>query len=158
MNKSYLKKPFVKHLKETLVRKKEEDTKIVDTKTDTKFIFNLLGSNIRTLRKMRGFTISKLAEESKLSYVYLQSIEKGKRNICMITVNNIAKALCVSARVLLLSNIDPYRISKLFEVGCKLKRYSHKQLIHMEQLIENIDHIISLENSAGPKNRKSEVV
>lgn len=148
MSKNYFKKPFIEYLREMTLRKTQNkwlDNENLNKEIDAKLIFDLLASNIRELRKMRGFTINRLAKESKLSYVYLQSIEKGKKNVSMKIIDNIAKTLGVTAQILLSPNIDAYRISKLFEVNGRLKRYSPKQLIHMEQLIENLDRIMAIE-------------
>lgn len=46
------------------------------------------GSNLRTARKAKGFTLKQLAELSGVHYVKIQQIEAGKIDIRNITLQN----------------------------------------------------------------------
>ena len=63
--------------------------------------YEKLGNNIRNYREMRGFTQEKLAELSNISDKHLSKIERGKINIKIDTLVNIAAALSVSVDKLL---------------------------------------------------------
>ena len=59
-------------------------------------IVEILGSNIRNLRKERNWTQEQLAEKAEISVPYMTQIELGKKQASLETVENIAKALSVS--------------------------------------------------------------
>lgn len=59
-----------------------------------------LGTAIRTCRKLRGLTQSKLAELSNVSVSHLCLIEKNKRDPSIATVESISKALKTPLSVL----------------------------------------------------------
>lgn len=54
---------------------------------------NKLGKRIATLRKSKGVTQEKLAQETNLDRVAIAYIETGKRNPTATSLNKIAKAL-----------------------------------------------------------------
>lgn len=56
----------------------------------------LVGRNVARLRRERGFTQEKFAEESGFSQQYVSDLERGKRNPTVITLYELAKALGVS--------------------------------------------------------------
>ena len=60
-----------------------------------------VGSNIRKLRLEFGLSQEKLSFESNLDRTYIGSVERGERNIAVINLNKIAKALYVSISKLL---------------------------------------------------------
>ncbi|HDR6819594.1 helix-turn-helix domain-containing protein [Bacillus thuringiensis] len=53
----------------------------------------LVGENIRILRKKRGLTQEELAERINLQQAYIGGIERGERNISMLTLQKIAVGL-----------------------------------------------------------------
>ena len=59
-------------------------------------IVEILGNNIRNLRKERNWTQEQLAEKAEISVPYMTQIELGKKQASLETVENIAKALSVS--------------------------------------------------------------
>ncbi len=69
--------------------------------------YEKLGDNIHNYREMRGFTQEKLAELSNISDKHLSKIERGKINIKVDTLVNIASVLSVSVDKLL-SDTSPY--------------------------------------------------
>lgn len=67
----------------------------------------LVGENIRLLRKKRGLTQEELAERINLQQAYIGGVERGERNISMLTLQKIAVGLEVSPeKVLNLGNIN----------------------------------------------------
>ncbi len=59
------------------------------------------GQRIKELRLIRGFSQEKLAEISDLDRTYIPGIEAGKRNVSLVVVEKIAKALDLSISELL---------------------------------------------------------
>jgi transcriptional regulator with XRE-family HTH domain len=60
-----------------------------------------VGSKIRQHRLGAGLSQEKLSFESNLDRTYIGSVERGERNIAVINLNKIAKALNVSISKLL---------------------------------------------------------
>lgn len=56
----------------------------------------LFGLNVRRLREERGWTQEELARLSGINRSYLAGVEKGKRNVTIVNIARIAKALEVS--------------------------------------------------------------
>lgn len=54
-----------------------------------------IGANIKTLRGMKKISQEKLAEYSDLDRTYVQSIEKGERNISVEVLLKLSKGLNV---------------------------------------------------------------
>lgn len=63
--------------------------------------YKKLGEKIRSLRKERDLTQEKLAELAKVDPKSIISIETGKRNPTLKTLNKLAKALKTSSNKLL---------------------------------------------------------
>ncbi len=55
----------------------------------------IVGSNIRTCRTDAGLTLEKLAEKADLSWSYLSEVERGRENISLDKLAQLAKALDV---------------------------------------------------------------
>ncbi|MGA4497893.1 helix-turn-helix domain-containing protein [Bacillus bombysepticus] len=67
----------------------------------------LVGENIRFLRKKRGLTQEELAERINLQQAYIGGVERGERNISMLTLQKIAAGLEISPdKILNLGNIN----------------------------------------------------
>jgi transcriptional regulator with XRE-family HTH domain len=60
-----------------------------------------LGQSIRLRRLALGLSQEKLAEAAGLHWTYISSIERGKRNVSLVNIVKIAKALGVSPSELL---------------------------------------------------------
>ena len=58
--------------------------------------FQILGSNIRQRRKSEGITQEGLAERADLHRTYIADIERGARNVSIMNIIRIARALQVS--------------------------------------------------------------
>lgn len=54
------------------------------------------GSKVKMLRLERGMSQEALALEADLDRTYIPSIEKGERNVSIVVVEKIAKALKVT--------------------------------------------------------------
>lgn len=67
---------------------------------NTQFL-NSLGKEIAKLRKLKRLTIEEFAEACGLHSKYIQTIEKGKRNISISVFLKIAHALKISPPKLL---------------------------------------------------------
>ena len=55
----------------------------------------VVGENIRACRTNVGLTLEKLAEKADLSWPYLSEIERGRENISLDKLAQLAKALDV---------------------------------------------------------------
>lgn len=59
------------------------------------------GKRVRELRLMHGFSQEKFALEIGMDRTYLASVESGKRNISLLNIAKIARALNIPLSVLL---------------------------------------------------------
>lgn len=59
-----------------------------------------LGENIRLLREERGFSQEDLAFEAGLDRTYIGGVERGERNLTILSSLKIAKALKVDLSML----------------------------------------------------------
>ena len=59
-------------------------------------IQELVGKRIREVRKEKGFSQEELAARADLDRTYMTSVECGRRNISIVNLNKIAKALGVT--------------------------------------------------------------
>jgi len=66
--------------------------------TDPRTIF---GQRLAEVRKAKGFSQESLALESGLARSYLGGVERGQRNIALLNIYRLAKALKVSPAYLL---------------------------------------------------------
>lgn len=57
-----------------------------------------VGNRIRALRKQRGLSQEKLALKAGIDRTYLASIETGKRNATLLSLEKVAIALDISMR------------------------------------------------------------
>ena len=64
-------------------------------------IVKQVGFNIRKIREERGISQEKLAGLADLHRAYIGQIERGEKNIGLVNLEKIAKALGVETRELL---------------------------------------------------------
>ncbi|MEE3314010.1 MAG: helix-turn-helix transcriptional regulator [Treponema sp.] len=69
-------------------------------------IAEILGTNIRSLRKKSGWTQEKLAEKAGISVPFMTQIELARKTASLEVVESIAKALNVSYERLFKSDIS----------------------------------------------------
>jgi transcriptional regulator with XRE-family HTH domain len=56
----------------------------------------LVGSNVRRIRRAKGLTQEQLAELSGFSQQYISGLEQGRRNPTIVTIYELATVLGVS--------------------------------------------------------------
>lgn len=59
-------------------------------------ILRSFGQNVRDRRKERGLSQEELAAEASLDRTYMGGIERGERNLGLLNIVRVAKALGVS--------------------------------------------------------------
>ena len=64
-------------------------------------ILKQFGNKVRKLRKVRGWPQEELAKRAGLHRTYIGSIERSERNVSLINIERIAKALNVNIKNLL---------------------------------------------------------
>jgi transcriptional regulator with XRE-family HTH domain len=58
------------------------------------------GLKIKTLRELKGYSIEYLANISNIDRNYISDIEKGKRNVSLLIIEKLSKALDVNIQEL----------------------------------------------------------
>jgi transcriptional regulator with XRE-family HTH domain len=53
------------------------------------------GARLREQRQARGWTLEQLAERVELHWTYVGSIERGERNVSLVNIVRLAKAVGV---------------------------------------------------------------
>lgn len=98
-------------------------------------LVNIVGANIRELRKQKKMTQEELAEKCGLQTSYLAGVERGERNITLQTLDKIAGGLSVNAQ-------------KLFEIDSPIKylpmEFEEKILMFSNELKNKSDKEIDL--------------
>jgi transcriptional regulator with XRE-family HTH domain len=64
-------------------------------------ILRQFGDRVKKLRKARGWSQEELGDRAKLHRTYIGSIERNERNISLLNIERIAKALKVQIKDLL---------------------------------------------------------
>lgn len=67
----------------------------------TNNILKRFGQRVKSLRLEKGWTQEELAERADLHRTYIGSIERYERNVSLLNVERIAKALGVKAKDLI---------------------------------------------------------
>ncbi|OXM85233.1 XRE family transcriptional regulator [Paenibacillus rigui] len=74
----------------------------------------MIGNNIASIRKQRGFTLSELSERAGISKSYLSNIERNlKQNPSIHVMEKIAAVLNVDIKTLLKIAADPVAMQPL---------------------------------------------
>jgi len=69
-------------------------------------ILGLFGKNVRELRQKKGLSQEKLAEIAGLHRTYIGMIERAEKNITLLNIAKIAKALKVLPSELITKKMD----------------------------------------------------
>jgi transcriptional regulator with XRE-family HTH domain len=69
-------------------------------------IKKLIGDRIRDLRKKMGLSQEELGWKAKLHYTYVGAVERGEKNVSVITLSKIAKGLGTSVNEIFNIPID----------------------------------------------------
>jgi transcriptional regulator with XRE-family HTH domain len=69
--------------------------------TDPREPLRLLGAKVRALRKQRGLSQEALAAEAGFDRTYVSLVERGQRNIALLNILRLARALNVHPASLL---------------------------------------------------------
>jgi transcriptional regulator with XRE-family HTH domain len=64
-------------------------------------ILKTFASNIKALRKQKGWSQEELARRAELHRTYIGSIERNERNVSLLNVERIANAFGVKPRELI---------------------------------------------------------
>lgn len=98
-------------------------------------LVNIVGTNIREIRKQKKMTQEELAEKCDLQTSYLAGVERGDRNITLSTLEKITTGLEINA-------IDLFEL----ETPIKILPVETEQLIHLfaDQLKTKSDREIQL--------------
>ncbi|MEX5518395.1 helix-turn-helix domain-containing protein [Bacillus cereus] len=107
----------------------------------------LVGENIRLLRKKRGLTQEELAERINLQQAYIGGVERGERNISLLTLQKIAVGLEVSPeKVLNLGNIrlidNPQREEFLSIITSLIHQKNIDELQFILKFIHNFSEFV----------------
>ncbi len=86
----------------------------------------IVGQNIRELRKSLQLSQQQMAEKAEISYKYLGEIERGKVNLSVEILMKISSSLQIAPEKLLASNERDN--SKLLEAQAVLAELSPQQL------------------------------
>jgi XRE family transcriptional regulator, aerobic/anaerobic benzoate catabolism transcriptional regulator len=94
-----------------------------------------LGDRVRQARARRGMTRKQLARDSGVSERYLAQIESGEGNISVLVLRRLAKALGLSADVLLLEGSEPpveltHTVEFLRRLSLDNLKLAHQMLLH----------------------------
>ena len=64
-------------------------------------ILKKFGSNVRKIREAKGWSQEELSKKSTLHRTYIGSIERSERNVSLLNIEKIAKALNVPLKNLI---------------------------------------------------------
>ena len=70
---------------------------------DEELILSKFGARVRNARLALGLSQEKLALECGLDRTYISSVERGKRNVSLINIHKLARALEISPKELLVT-------------------------------------------------------
>lgn len=68
---------------------------------DERRALSAFGTRVRELRREQGLSQEDLADRADLHRTYVGSIERGERNVALLNIHRLARALGVTARDLL---------------------------------------------------------
>lgn len=105
----------------------------------------ILGKRIRTERESRKYTREKLNELSGLHTTYIGQVERGEKNISIITLSKIAVALDIPMDQLL-ENILPIEQNESNYPSVCYNLILEQPLARQKELLSIINSIIELDH------------
>lgn len=107
-----------------------------------------IGENIKKSRKNQGLTQKSLAEKANISRSYLADVENNRYNPSLDVLNQIAKALGISAQQFFKDDIDKKDdideleedLQILFNKIKKISPSSRTKLLKMIEIFEDEDY------------------
>lgn len=108
-----------------------------------------LGARIRYFRTVTRMSQSDLANASQLTNGYLSDVERGKVNISITNLNQIAEALNVPLTVLLDCDTEENKEKILEDLQEKLRKMPDDALLSLQRVI-----MMMAEQSEGEDGRK----
>lgn len=99
-------------------------------------ITEILGANIRNLRKQIGWTQEKLAEKAGISVPFMTQIELARKTASLDVIESIAKALEVPYEQLFKSNIVedtnlPYTMQFIEDASAQIAEKSREIMLEL---------------------------
>lgn len=94
-----------------------------------------LGARIRYFRMVARMSQGELANASQLTNGYLSDVERGKVNISITNLNQIAEALGVPLSVLLDCDTDIDKEQTLMSIHKKLKKMPDDGLLALQRIV-----------------------
>lgn len=94
-----------------------------------------LGARIRYFRMVARMSQGELANASQLTNGYLSDVERGKVNISITNLNQIAEALGVPLSVLLDCDTDIDKEQTLMSIHKKLKKMPDDGLVALQRIV-----------------------
>lgn len=94
-----------------------------------------LGARIRYFRMVARMSQGELANASQLTNGYLSDVERGKVNISITNLNQIAEALGVPLSVLLDCDTDVDKEQTLMSIHKKLKKMPDDGLLALQRIV-----------------------
>ncbi|MEK3761323.1 helix-turn-helix transcriptional regulator [Paenibacillus sp. FSL P4-0338] len=93
----------------------------------------LVGAKLRRLRKVRGFSQAELAHRAELQDTYIGGVERGERNISLLTLEKIVNVLEVeTSEAFRFHDLDPEQDATEIEQVLKI----HNSLLRGRSLEE----------------------
>ena len=72
-------------------------------KSDTNILI-IFGKNVRNIRRLKGLSQEELAFKANLHRTYIGMIERAEKNITLLNIEKIAKALDIDIKDLIKNN------------------------------------------------------
>lgn len=94
-----------------------------------------LGARIRYFRMVARMSQGELANASQLTNGYLSDVERGKVNISITNLNQIAEALGVPLSVLLDCDTDVNKEQTLMSIHKKLEKMPDDGLLALQRIV-----------------------
>ncbi|MUG67289.1 HTH-type transcriptional regulator sinR [Chlamydia abortus] len=101
----------------------------------------MVGEQIRRIRKLRGMTQEQLAEQSGLSFSYISDVERGTRNISLESLGKIISALGVKPAQLF-EDIDEVTVH--FEDDEIRYKINDLNALLSERHVDEVDFILKM--------------